>query len=186
MVHPVRHTAQRCFPQRRQLIHCKEILQGAFCLYPAVYLPFSHAFDQLFRFNVHKLYLICPVKDAVGDPLLHLYRRDAGDIVVQTLQMLYIYGRIDVDPVFQQLLDILISFFVTASLHIRMSQLIYEKDLRSARQRGVQIKFPYVHAFVLFHEEWNVLQSLLESSRLRTRVGLDIPRDHVYVIFPEF
>ena len=132
VVHPVGHAAQGDFPKSSQLISCKKVLQSSLGLHSLVYLTLFHAFDQFFRFDIHKLYLICPVEHAVRDGLSYHDGCNAGHIVIEAFQMLNVHCGIHIDPMLQKLLNILIPFSVTAALNIGMSQFIYQDHLGTA------------------------------------------------------
>ena len=66
--------------------------------------------------------------------------------------MLYIDGGIDVNACTQQLLHVLIAFYMAAALGVGMGKLVHQDQLGMALQRRVQIEFTQLHSFV-----WNDL-----------------------------
>lgn len=62
-----------------------------------VNLSLFHPIDQIFRFNIDHFHLIGMIEHRIRDPLAHLNPCDIFHHVVQTLQMLDIDRRINVD-----------------------------------------------------------------------------------------
>ena len=118
----------------------------------AVNLPLPQPLQQIDRLQIHQLHLVGGVEYAVRDALGNGHTGDGGHLVVEALQMLYIDGGIDVNACTQQLLHVLIAFYMAAALGVGMGKLVHQDQLGMALQRRVQIEFTQLHSFV-----WNDL-----------------------------
>ena len=94
--------------------------------------------------------------------------------------MLDIDGGADVDARPQQLLHVLVTLDMAAALHVGVSQLVHQNELRMPRQRRVQVKFPQFHAVIWDDFDGELFQSLQQCLRFRPGVGLDISGHHVH------
>ena len=146
-------------------------------------MPALQARKQVVGRQVDQLDLVGLVEDPVGDRLLLPDAGDAGDHVVQALEVLNVERRPDADARVEQLLDVLPALGVArprfAFGDIRMGELIDENDRRRAPQRGVEIEFAARDAAVADLEERQLLEPLEQALGLRAPVRLDIADDDI-------
>src|SRR5271166_3610727 len=110
--------------------------------------------------------------------------RDLGDHVIEALDVLDVDGRVDIDAVVQKLLDIEITFGMTAAGRIGMSQLVDKHDLRTPCNDGVEVHFLEQLSLIFETPAWNDLEALEQSLRLLAPVGFnDADSDIVTVRF---
>src|SRR5262249_34867919 len=90
---------------------------------------FTQALDQISRREVDDLDIIGLIEDTVGHGFAHAYPGDAGDDVVETLDMLNVERREDVDAGGDQLFDIEIALGMPASRRVGVGQLVDKYEL---------------------------------------------------------
>ncbi len=129
----------RQLAQRRQVAAAEEMGDGAGRLVLDVDLALVEPLDQVLGRQIDQLDLVGRVQHAVRHRLAHADAGDAGDDVVQALQMLDVQRGIDVDPGIQDFLDILVAFDVAAAGHVGVGQLVDDHQARPALQDAVDI-----------------------------------------------
>ena len=67
------------------------------CLCRFINFPVFETLDQHVRLNINQLNLCCPIKNKIWNPLLDVYSGNLSYDIVQTFQVLYINGRIDIN-----------------------------------------------------------------------------------------
>ena len=130
--HPVRRPPQCDFPQRRQIFHAKEAAERFLRLPLSVNQTLVQTLNQLLRLQIDQLHLIRFIEHRIRNPLADGDPGDRSDDIVQTFQMLDIDGGIHVDPGFQQFINILIPFEMTAPGSVGVRQLVDQDQLRPA------------------------------------------------------
>ena len=171
--------AQGDLAERGKVLHGEEVLLRPVCLRGAVDESRAKAFEQVLGLDVDELDLVGVIEDAVGDPFAHDDPGDGGDHVVQTLDMLHVHGRVDVDARAQELLDILIALLMTASRRVRMGELVDEDELRGAHDGRIEVEFGERDAVVFDELGGHALDSPREAGGRRALVRLDVARDDV-------
>ena len=96
-IYPVSTPTKSNFPQCGQIFKRKEIDGRPPSLVFPVHISTCQSFQQLRRFNIHQFYLICLIKGGVRNALPHKNSGDGGYCIVETLDMLDIYSRIDIN-----------------------------------------------------------------------------------------
>ena len=139
LVDPLGGAAQRQLAQRGQVARREIVLQRPLGLLGHIDLAFLQPLDQIVGREVDQLDRVGAVEDRVGHGLAHAHMGDLGDDVVQALDMLDVDGGVDVDAGRQQLLDIEIALGVAAAGRIGMGELVDQRDLRAARDDGVEV-----------------------------------------------
>ena len=79
------------------------------------------------------------LQQPVGNSLAH---DDAGDLVnkgCNALQVLNVHGGEDIDLVLEQLQNVFVALVVLAAVDVGVGQLIDDRDLRTAREDGVDV-----------------------------------------------
>ena len=127
------------------------------------------------RRDVDQLDLGRLVEDAVGHGLAHLHARDAGDDVVQALEVLDVDRGVDIDPGRQQLLDVLVALGVAAAGCIGVGQLVDQRHLRPARKQCVEVHLLQHPAHVGHLTAGKDLEALEQGLGLLAAMGLDDP-----------
>ena len=118
--------------QGGQILQGEEVVHGPGRLVGPVDLALLEPLQQIRRLDVHYLNLVGAVKDPVGQPLRHRNAGDGGHHVIEALQVLHVDGGVDADASPQQLLDILITFPVTAAADVGMCQFIHQNHFGTA------------------------------------------------------
>ena len=131
-IKPVRRPAHGDFTQRRQVFRGKKVLKRLFGLAFPVDFAGAQPFDQIIRFDIHKLHLACQVEHEIRYTFVDHYAGDGRNKIVQGLQMLYVNGGVNIDPRPQKLLYVLVSLGMAASRRIAVRKLIYKNQLRPA------------------------------------------------------
>lgn len=140
-VEPVSRAAQGDFPQGNQVLFRKKVTERPLCLPLLIDLPFLQPDNQVRRFNIHQLHLVGGIKDAIRYPFADGNVGNGFHQIVERLQMLNIYGGIDIDTRPQKLFHILITLGMSAPCCVTVRQFVYQNQLRSAPKCGVNIEF---------------------------------------------
>ena len=174
VVDPLGGAPQRQLAQRRQVAGREIVAQRALGLLADIDLALAQAGHQVGRREVDQLDLVGGVDDPVGHGLAHADAGDAGDHVVQALDVLDVHGRVDVDAGRQQLLDVEIALGMAAALGVGVGELVDQHQRRPALQDGVEIHLLERAALVLDlparHD--------LEPGELRLGLGAAVRLDH--------
>ena len=93
--------------------------------------------------------------------------------------MLYIYRRVNINPIVKQLIYILVPLLMAASFSIGMRQFIDENQLRLSRYGAVEIKFVQNHIPMPDLLCGNHLQTVQQLGGLWTRMRFHITGHHV-------
>ncbi len=126
--------------QGHQIAAAEEVGDGALGLLGNVDLALAQALQQLLRRQVHQLDVVGLFQYPVGQSLAHADVGDAFDDVVEAFEMLDVERGVDVDARTQDLLHVLIAFFVAAAGDVGMSQFVDQHQGRTALQHGVQVQ----------------------------------------------
>ena len=96
-VHPVSAPTEGDFPQCGEIFQREKINCCPLRLIFPVHISTCQSFQQLRRLNIHQFYLICLIKGGIRNALPHKNSGDRGYCIVETLDMLDIYSRIDIN-----------------------------------------------------------------------------------------
>jgi len=96
-VHPVSAPTEGDFPQCGEIFQREKINCCPLRLIFPVHISTCQSFQQLRRLNIHQFYLICLIKGGIRNALPHKNSGDRGHCIVETLDMLDIYSRIDIN-----------------------------------------------------------------------------------------
>ena len=140
-VESVSRAAQGNFPQGNQVLFRKKMVKRPLCLPLLVDFTGLQPDNQVSRFNIHQLYLVGGIKNVIGYPFADGDMGNGFHQIVERLQMLNIYGGIDIDTRPQKLFDILITLGMTASRRVAVRQFVHQNQLWSAAKCGVNIEF---------------------------------------------
>ena len=163
--------------QSDQIALAKEILRRALGLLRQIDLARLEPRRQLVGRDIDQNDLIGCVQHGVGHGLVDADAGDGAHRAVQAFQVLHVEGRPNVNASIEQLLHILPTLGVARALHIAVRQLIDQRDLRLARQRGVQIKLPEHSAPVGDLAQRQLRQPGQQFGGFAATVGFDHP-DH--------
>ncbi len=100
----------------------------------------AQPFDQVFGRQIDQLDLVGLFQHLIGQGLAYADAGDARDDVVQTLQMLDVQRRIDVDAGFQNVLDVLVAFGVATARRIGVGDVVDQRQLGPAGQHRVDVQ----------------------------------------------
>ena len=177
---PVRRTAQGQFAQGRQIIRAEKVFQREGGAVFFINLSLLHALDQVGRLDIDERQLVRVIENFVGNTLVYVHRRRGIHRVVQAFDMLDIDRGIDVYAAVDYLLHVQIPLAVFASRGVGVRQLVHEKQLRTAREGGIDVKFLQQNAAVGKLLQRETLQPLRHFQRFGTVVRLQITDDDVY------
>ena len=174
----VGHPQERQLPQSAEVPLPEVVPEGRVDLFGRVDVPVGHAPAERMRCHVDELLLVGGPHDLVGDRLSLRDPGDALDDVVHGLEVLDVHGRDHVDARGQQLLDVLPSLRVARPGHVRVRELIDERDLRRPCQ-SVDVHLLERRASILDRaaRQHFEVRDLLGGAR--TTMGLDETHDDV-------
>ena len=185
LVDAFRGAAQRQLAQRRQVAGREVVIQRALGLLGNVDLPLLEPFDEVVRGQIDELDGVGAVEHRIGDRLAHTDMGDLGNDVIEALDMLDIDCRVDVDAAMEQFLDVEVALGMTTAGRVGMGQFVDQRDLRAARDDGVEVHLLERLALVVEPLAGNDLQSVEERLRLLTPMRFeDANDDIVAVLFP--
>ena len=95
--------------------------------------------DEVLRRQIDDLDVVGPVDDGIGHGLAHPHLGDLRDDIVQAVDVLDVYGCVDVDSGRKQLLHVEVALWMPASLGVAVRQLVDQDECRAARQDRVEI-----------------------------------------------
>ena len=177
----LRHAAQRELAQGNQVRFAEEPLDGRAGLLRDVDLASMQTREEIVGRQVDELDLVGLVEDAIGQCLALLGARDLRDKVVETLEMLNVQRRPNVDAGVEQLFDILPTFRMArrrlAAHQVRVRELVDEQDPGSALERRVEIELLPYHPAVADGQRGQTLERQGEPLRLGAAVRLDVTDD---------
>ncbi|MCY1169126.1 hypothetical protein D9M73_91430 [compost metagenome] len=136
----LRGAAQRQFAERRQVRFGKEVAERARRLGGDIDLAVLQPVDQLVGREIDHFDLGI-VQHRIGHGLAHPHAGEAGDDVVEALDMLDVERGEHVDTRRAQFLDILPAFGMAAAGGVGMGEFVYERDLRMPLEHRVEIEF---------------------------------------------
>ena len=136
----LRGAAQREFAQGRQVRLGKEMAERARRLGRDIDLALLQPRDQLVGGDVDDFDLGI-VKHRIGHRLAHADAGEAGDDVVEALDMLDVERAEHVDPGLAQLLDVLPTLGMAATRRIGVREFVDQRDRGVPREHRVEIEF---------------------------------------------
>ena len=139
LIDPLGGAPQRQLAQRGEIAGREIMLQRAFGLLWDVNLAFLQALDQIVRRKVDQLDGVGTVEHGIRYGLAHPDMGDLRDDVVEALDVLDVDGRIDVDAMRQQFLDVEIALGVTGARRIGVGEFIDQRKLRAACNQRVDV-----------------------------------------------
>ena len=139
LVDPVGHPHQRELAEGAEVPVPEVVGQRGVDLLGRVDVAVGHPAPQRLRGLVDELDLVGRAHHRVGDRLALLDAGDLLDHVVHRLEVLDVDGRDHVDAGLQQLLDVLPALLVAGPGHVRVRQLVDQRDLRAAGQDRVDV-----------------------------------------------
>ena len=177
----LRHAAQRELAQGDQIRFAEEPLDGGADLLRDVDFAGVQTRDEIVGRQIDELDLVGLVENAIGQRLALLGARDLRDQVVETLEMLNVQRRPNVDAGVEQLFDVLPTFRMArrrlAAHQVRMRELVDEQDARAALERRVEIELLPYHPAVADGQRGQPLEPRGEPLRLGAAVRLDVTDD---------
>jgi len=179
-IDPVGGGAHGQFAQRGQVALGKEVLHRPRDLVLNIDLACAQPFDQLFGGQVDQLDFVGFLEDGVRHGFPHTDARDAGDTIVEGLQMLHVEGGQYVDTRSQHLVHVLPALFVPTALDIGMGQFIDQCDLRAALQQRVEVHLLQQTPAIVERELGQNLQIGQLRLGLSAAMGFDYGGDHVH------
>ena len=132
--HPVGGLAQSQLSQGDQVRFLEEAGHGPAGLVGHVHLAFLEAPQQVLGRDVHQLDLVGLVEYRIRDRLAHRDAGDAGDDVVEAVDVLDVQGGVDGGAPFQKLLHVLPALEVSQARGVAVRQLVHQEDLRPGFQ----------------------------------------------------
>ena len=171
--------AERQLAERRQVARREIVLERPLGLLRDVDLAFLQPLDQVVGRQVDELDRVGAVEDGVGHRLAHADAGDLRDDVVEALDVLDVERRIDVDAAIEQLLDVEIALGVAAAGRVGVGELVDQRDLRPARDEGVEVHLVERAALVVDVLARQDLEALEQRLGLLAAVRLDDADDDV-------
>ncbi len=138
-VHTVGKPCERELSQRRKVAGTEVVGECGVDPLGRVDVPAGEPIAERIRREVDELELVGLADDRIGDRLALFDARDLLDDVVQRLEVLDVQRRDHVDPGPQQLLHVLPALLVTRAGHVRVRELVHERDLGPAREDRVDV-----------------------------------------------
>ena len=179
LVDPLRRAAQREFAQRGQVAGREVVADGALGLVRHIDLAVLQALDQVVRRQVDQLDVVGLVDDRIRHGLAHADAGDLRDDVVQAFDVLDVERGVDVDAGGDQLLDIHVALGMAAARRVGVRQLIDQRELRAARQEGVEIHLLQRAPVVLDAPARDDLQAVEQCLGFLAPVRLDHADDDI-------
>ena len=173
LVDPLGGAPQRQFAQRGQVARREIMLQRTLGLFGDIDLAFLQPLDQVIGRKVDQFDGVGAVEHRIGYGLSHPHMRDLRDHVVEAFDVLDVDGRIDVDAVGEQFLDIEIAFGMPAAGGVGMGEFIDQRDLRPPRDQRIEVHLLERLLLVGKPLAGQHLEPLQQGLRLRPSVGLD-------------
>ena len=180
----LRGLPQRQFAQRRQIARLEVMPDRPLGLLRNIHLAFVQAVDQIVGREIDDLDVVRCFENAVGYGFAHADARDAGDDVVQALDMLDVERCEDIDAGGDQLLDIKIALGMTASRRVAVRQLVDQHELRATLEDRVEVHFGEAVAFVVDLAAGNDFEAGEQRLGLATTVGFDDTNNDIDPLAP--
>ncbi len=157
----------------------EKILQRGLDPFRRVDLPFQQPFAEILgrQVDVHELVRLAEhrVRNPLADPDVGRLLHD----VVEAFQVLDVQRGDDVDPLGQDVLDILVPFGVPAAGNVGVRQFVDEGYLGFPGEDGVEVHLLEDHAPVFLAASRDDVESLDQFRGFRPAVGLHKPDDDV-------
>ena len=102
-------------------------------------LPGLEPLEQILDGQIEVHDLVGLLEEAVGDGLAHRHAGVARHQIVEALEVLDVERADDVDAGVEQLEHVLVALAVAAAGHVGVRHLVDDRDLRLARQDGVEV-----------------------------------------------
>ena len=182
LVDALRRAAQRQLAKGRQIGGGEEMLKRALGLLGDVDLAFLQALNQIVGRKVDELDGVGAIEDRIRHGFADADPSDLRHHIVEALDVLDVQGRIDVDAVAQQLLDIEVALGVPAARDIGVRQLIDQNDLRLAGNDGVEVHLLEPLPLVLDTPPRNDFEPLQQRLRLFAAVRLDNADNNIVAV----
>ena len=179
LVDPFGGTPQRQLTQRGQISWREIMLQRALGLLGNVDLAFLQPLDQVVGREVDQLDGVGEIEHLVWHGLAHPHMRDLRDHIVEAFDVLDIDGRIDVDAVGQQLLDIEIAFGMATARRVGMGQFVDQRDLRPPRDQRVEVHLLERLLLVVEPAARQHFEALQKRFGFRPAMGVDYADDDI-------
>ena len=158
------------------------MLQRALRLLRDVNLAFLQACDEILGREIDQLDGIGAVEDEVRHGLADADPRDLGDDVVEAVDVLDVDGRVDVDAVVQDLLDVEVALGMAAAGSVGVGKLVDQHDLRAAGEDGVEVHLLEALAPVLDLPARDDLEAFEQCLGLLPAMRLDHPGDDIVAV----
>ncbi len=185
LVHALRGAAQRQLAKRRQIGGREKVLQGPLGLLRNVDFSLFEPLDQIVGCEIDQLHGVGTIEHGVRHGLAHADMRDLGDHVIETFDVLNVDGRVDVDAVAQELLDVEIALGVAAAGRIGVGEFVDQHYLRPSGDDAVEVHLLEPLALVLDAPARDDFEAFQKSFRLSAAMGLyDADDDVVAVLCP--
>ena len=182
LVDPLRRPTQGQFPQGNQIPLAEEILERMLRLLRHVDLAVFEALEEVVGGKVDQLDIIGLFEHRVRHRFTHPNTGDLSHHIVQTLHVLHVDGRIDVDARLQEFHDVLPSLRVSRTLGIGVGQFVHQNELRTTGECRVKIEFPQCRSAMLDHAWRQNRQPFQQGFRFRTTVRFDPPDDDIHPV----
>ena len=182
IVDAVGGSPQRQFAQRNQVTLAKEVANRPFRLLRQVDLALLEPLQEFVRRQIDQHHFVGGIEHLVGDGLPDADAGDAGDHVVERLQVLHVDRRVDIDAGREQFLDILPALRVPRAGNVRVRQLIHQNQGRLARQRCIEIEFQQPPVAVMNFLRRQPLETIGHDFGFDATVSLDDADDDVDVL----
>lgn len=167
------------FAQRRQIRSREKVRKRRPDPLGRVDFARTQALDEVSRLQIDDFDRIGRVENAVGDPLGGRHSRHGGNLVVKPLEMLHIHRRVHIDARTEQLFDILIALAMAAPRRIGMRQLVYQHNLGTALQGGVEVELAQSDVSVLHRFHGQHFQAIEQGKGVGARVRLNVAHYHI-------
>jgi hypothetical protein len=175
-------TPQRHLAQGSEVPLAEESLQGDSGRVGHVHFALVQTLDQLIWRQVDKFDLCGLIEDAVRQGFPNGNAGNLGNGFVQALKVLDVERGVYVDPVLEQIVDIMIAFWMARPRGIGMCQLVNHGQLRMPGEDGVDIHFGDPLSANLHLMPGYDLQGAKQSFSFDSAVGFDETYNHVHAL----
>ena len=174
---------QRELPERAQVPGAEVVPERGVDPLGGIDVAVRHPAADRLGSHVDELDLVRAPHDRVGDRLLLLDPGDLLDDVVDRLEMLDVECRDHRDPGVEEALHVLPALLVPRARHVRVGELVDERDLGPARDDRVDVHLLEGRAPVLDVRPRHHLETRELRGGLRAAVRLDVADDDVRAAF---
>ncbi len=178
----LRRPPQRHFAQGGEIAFAKKPAERPLRRLRRIDPPLDKPRPQLRRREIDHLDVGGEREHAVGDGLGDAHAGDAGDGIVQALEMLDIEGRPDIDPGVQQFDRVFPAFGMTAAGDVGVGEFVEQEQLRAAGERAIEVEFLDLAPAIgeLSARQHREIANLRDG--LAASVGFDQPGDNVNAV----